>query len=91
MFVYLQAYERGATTTQPLVGFVSFYRGSEKVLEVPPIAITDGMDPKSKAVPMRFTVPLDKLTPGEYTCQVTVLDPTNQKAAFSRTSVMIVQ
>src|SRR5262249_4343154 len=30
LFVYLQAYERNATTTQPLVAFVSFYRGQTK-------------------------------------------------------------
>jgi VWFA-related protein len=91
MFVYLQAYERGAATTQPLVAFVSFYKGQDKAFETAPIAVTDGMDAKSKAVPLRFTVPLDKLSPGEYTCQVTVLDPTSQKAAFWRTSVMVVQ
>jgi VWFA-related protein len=27
MYVFLQAYERGATTTQPLVAFVTFYKG----------------------------------------------------------------
>ena len=91
MFVYLQAYERGATTTQPLVAFVSFYRGQDKAYETPPAAVTDGMDAKSKAVPLRFTVPLNSLTPGEYTCQVTVLDPTSQKAAFWRAPVMVVQ
>ncbi len=91
MFVFLQAYERAAATTQPLVGFVSFYKGQEKTFETPPTAVTDGMDAKSKAVPLRFNVALDKLAPGEYTCQVTVLDPTNQKAAFWRTPVMIVQ
>jgi hypothetical protein len=91
MFVYLQAYERAATSTQPLVGFVSFYKGQDKAFETPPTAVTDGMDAKSKAVPLRFTVPLDKLAPGEYVCQVTVLDPTNQKAAFWRTPVMVVQ
>ncbi len=30
MYVFLQAYERGATTTQPLVAFVTFYRGDAK-------------------------------------------------------------
>ncbi|HWZ33391.1 MAG TPA: VWA domain-containing protein [Bryobacteraceae bacterium] len=91
MFVYLQAYERGAATTQPLVAFVSFYRGQDKAFETPPAAVTDGMDAKSKAVPLRFTVPLNSLAPGEYTCQVTVLDPTSQKAAFWRAPVMVVQ
>src|ERR1700728_325948 len=31
MYVYLQAYQPAATTTQPLVAFVSFYRGQSKV------------------------------------------------------------
>ena len=31
-----------------------------------------------------------KLPPGEYLCQVTVLDPTGQKGAFWRAPVMLV-
>ncbi len=91
MYVYLQAYERGATTTQPLVAFVTFYRGQSKAFETSPVAVTDGMDPKSKAVPLRFSLALAKLEPGEYNCQVTVLDPSSQKAAFWQAPVMLVQ
>ena len=90
MYVYLQAYERNAATTQPLVAFVTFYRGQTKAFETPPLPVTDGMDEKSKAVPLRFDVSLGKLTPGEYNCQVTVLDPTGQKAAFWNTPVMLI-
>jgi VWFA-related protein len=90
MYVYLQAYERGATTMQPLVAFVTFYRGQVKAFETPPLAVTDGMDPKSKAVPLKFSLALSKLTPGEYNCQVTVLDPGSQKAAFWSAPVMLV-
>src|SRR4029077_13863726 len=74
LFVFLQAYERGATTTQPLVSFVSFYRGDEKVFETAPLMVTEGLDAKTKAVPIRFTVPLDGLTPGRYDVQVTVVN-----------------
>jgi hypothetical protein len=90
MYIYLQAYERGATTTQPLVAFVTFYRGQAKAFETPPLAVTEGMNDKSKAVPLRFEVSLAKLPPGEYNCQVTVLDPTAQKAAFWSAPVMLV-
>ena len=90
MFVYLQAYQRAATTTQPLVAFVSFYRGQTKAFETPPLPVTDGLDPKTKAVPLRFSIPLEKLDPGRYDCQVTVLDPTGQKAAFWQAPVMLV-
>jgi VWFA-related protein len=90
MYVYLQAYERGATTTQPLVAFITFYRGQTKAFETAPVAVTEGLDPKSKAVPLRFNLPLEKLTPGEYNCQVSVLDTTGQKAAFWQAPVMVV-
>jgi VWFA-related protein len=91
MYIYLQAYERGAATQQPLVAFVTFYRGQVKAFETPPLAVTDGMNEKSKAVPLRFSVSLAKLPPGEYNCQVTVLDPNSQKAAFWTAPVMLVQ
>jgi hypothetical protein len=90
LYVYLQAYERGATATQPLVAFVSFYRGQTKAFETAPLPVTDGLDPKSKAVPLKFSLSLGKLQPGKYDCQVTVLDPTNNKAAFWQAPVMLV-
>jgi VWFA-related protein len=91
LFIYLQAYERGATTTQPLVAFVTFYRGQTKAFETAPLAVTEGMDPKSKALPLRFSLALSKLPVGKYDCQVTVVDPTNQKAAFWQAPVLLVQ
>jgi VWFA-related protein len=91
MYVYLQAYEPAATAIQPLVAFVTFYRGQTKVFETPPQAIKDGMSNRLKTMPLRFDLSLDPLPPGGYNCQVTVLDPTGQKAAFWQAPVMIVQ
>jgi VWFA-related protein len=90
MFVYLQAYQRGATTTQPLVAYVTFFKGASKVMETPPMKVTEGMDPKSKMLPLKFSFPLAKLKPGEYDCEVTVLDPAAQKAAFWQAPVMVI-
>jgi VWFA-related protein len=90
LFVYLQAYQRGATSTQPLAAFVTLYRGDVKAFETPPLAVTTGLDPKTKAVPLRFTLSVDKLLPGQYDCQVTVLDPTGQKAAFWQAPIVLV-
>jgi VWFA-related protein len=90
MYVFLQAYERGATTTQPLVAFVTFLKGDQKVLETDPLQVIDGIDPRSKAVPLRFSIPLDKLETGRYDCQVTVLEPTGQKVAFWQAPIALV-
>ena len=38
MFVYLEAYQPDAQTTQPLVATVSFYRGKVKAFETAPLA-----------------------------------------------------
>jgi len=90
MYVFLQAYERGATTTQPLVAFVTFYKGDVKALETAPLPVVDGLDARSKAVPLRFSVPLGELATGRYECQVTVLDPGGQKVAFWRAPIVLV-
>ena len=90
MYVYLQAYERGAEATQPLVAFVSFFRDGTRVLETEPLLVTGGLDVRSKAVPIRLAVPLGGLPPGRYDCQVSVLEPTGRKVAFWQAPIAVV-
>ena len=91
MYVYLQAYERNATETQPLAVFVAFYRGQEKVFETKPFGVTQRLDLKSKSIPVKLTIPLASIPAGEYTCQVTVLDAAAQKIAFWQTPILLVE
>jgi VWFA-related protein len=90
MYVFLQAYQRYAPGMQPVVAFVSFFRNGTKVLETDPLQVVDGMDPKSKAVPLRFSIPLEKLDIGRYDFQVSVLEPTGQKVAFWQAPIAVV-
>jgi hypothetical protein len=90
LYVYLEAYQRDADTMRPLVAAVSFYQGEEKAFETTPLPIVGGMHPRSKAVPVMFSVPLGAIAPGRYDCQVTVLDPETQKAAFWRMPLAVV-
>ena len=89
LYVFCQAYERGAATQEPLVAFVTFYRGDVKALETPPQPVTDGLDAKTKAVPLRFTIPLQSLSAGPYDVQVTVINPTRKKLAFWRAPIVV--
>jgi len=89
LYVFLEAYQPGAETTQPLIANVSFYRGKVKAFETEPLRVSEGLNPKTKAVPLRFSVPLAKFQPGKYTCQVSVLDPTAQKFAFWRAQIVV--
>jgi hypothetical protein len=90
LYVYLQAYEREAETTQPLVVYATFFRGAERVRDTRPVIVAEGMDPKSQAVPLKLTIPLEELSNGEYVLQLTVLDSTGQKAAFWQSAIQIV-
>ncbi|HKT11026.1 MAG TPA: VWA domain-containing protein, partial [Terriglobia bacterium] len=91
MYVYLQAYEQGATAFQPLVAFLSFYRGHKKVFETEPAAVTEGQKNTVKTVPLSFNLALNKLSPGTYECQVTVLDAVHRKSAFWRGPIVLLQ
>ncbi|HYV61056.1 MAG TPA: VWA domain-containing protein [Bryobacteraceae bacterium] len=91
MYVYLQAYQRTADTAHPLIAFVSFYRGQAKAFETPPMQVTKTLNNRLKTMPLKFSFSLQKLPPGEYTCQVTVIDPSGEKAAFWQAPVMLVQ
>ncbi len=90
LFIFLQAYERDSTSMRPLVAYVTFYRDDAKAFETDPMAVED-WDPKLRAVPIRFTIAPGTLTPGTYDCQVTVLDPNGDKAAFWRAGVVVVR
>jgi len=89
MYVFLQVYEPAATTTEPVVASLGFYRGKVKAFEATPLEVKDGLNPNTKAVPIRFVIPLAKLEPGKYTCQVSVLEPSVGRFAFWRAPVTL--
>jgi VWFA-related protein len=91
LYVYLQAYEQGAANIQPLFAFVSLYHGQKKAFETKPIEVKDGANNRVKTMPLQFSIGLNSLAPGKYDCQVTVLDPETQKAAFWQAPVVLVQ
>ena len=41
-------------------------------------------------MPLRFSIALNPLPPGEYDCQVTVLDPLGRRAAFWQAPITLV-
>ncbi|MGD0302455.1 MAG: VWA domain-containing protein [Bryobacteraceae bacterium] len=90
MYVYLQAYQQAEPNAHPLVAFVTFYRGQAKAFETPPLQVTEALSNRLKTTPLKFSLSLAKLPPGEYNCQVTILDPTGQRAAFWQAPVMLI-
>jgi hypothetical protein len=98
MYVYLQAYKPPPATpdakpgapAQPLFAFVTLYLADQKVLETPPVAIQPNTASRLGITPLNFSVALDRLTPGTYDCQVTVLDPSNHRTNYWRAPILLV-
>ncbi len=77
--------------TAPLFAWVTFYRDQKMAYETPPVAMTSLPATRLGIVPLSFHVGLGSLAPGQYQCQISVLDPANHRAAFWRGSIMVVQ
>jgi VWFA-related protein len=91
LYVYLQAYgQEAAATAKPLVAFVSFYQGQTKVFETQPVAVTPAATSRLGTVPLSFSIGLNQLPPGQYDCQVSILDPTDMKGTFWQAQIMLV-
>ncbi len=73
-----------------MIAFVTLFGGEGVATASAPVSITEGLDARSRAVPIRFALPISELAPGRYDCQVTVLDPDGQKAAFWRAPIAVV-
>jgi len=80
----LQAYNQDAA-----VAFVSLYTGQKKAFESTPLEIKSDAASRLKTAPLEFDIALRQLPPGKYDCQVTVLNPAAQKAAFWQAPIVI--
>jgi len=95
LYVYLQAYRQPAAdptaSTQPLFAYVSLYSGGTEVFESAAIAVAPNAASRLGTTTLSFDVGLSQLAAGQYDCQVTVLDPSTQKANFWRAPIVIAQ
>jgi VWFA-related protein len=90
MYVYLQGYDEGTPSGQPLLGYVSFYQGQKKIYDTHPVEVVRSATSRVGAASMMFSVGLGPLPPGSYECQVSVLDPASQKSTFWQATVVII-
>ena len=94
IYVYLQAYNRhlpaacgqlnGELPPQPdehgpLMAFVTLYFNGTEAFKTQPIAVAPNAATRLGITPLNFDVSAAGLKPGQYECQVTVLDPATEQ------------
>ena len=72
-----------------LLTSIEFLSGSTKVFETPLVEATKLTDPSRNTIAFQFDVPLKDMKPGQYTCQVNVIDDRAGAFSFPRTGVLV--
>jgi hypothetical protein len=99
MYVFLQAYRQSPHVSadakdtpppDPLFAYVTLYRDQKKALDTTPVAVLPEAGSRLGITPLSFHVSLGKLAPGEYQCQVSILDPAGHRATFWQAPIMLV-
>jgi VWFA-related protein len=78
------------SSAQPLFAFVSLYQDGKKLFETPPQSVVPSLTNRLGTMSLNFDLGVDELPRGSYDCQVTVVDPSTQKATYWRTSISLV-
>jgi len=68
---------------------IEFLRNGVKAFETPLIQATELNEPDRKAIAFQFDVPLSSFQPGQYTCQINVIDDTAGSFSFPRTAILV--
>lgn len=90
LYVYLQGYESAVIPAQPLIGYVSLYRDGARAYQSQSIEVTGAASGQLRILPLSFSLDLRSLQPGQYDCQVTVVNLESGKAAFWQAPILIV-
>jgi hypothetical protein len=93
--VFLEAYHENPTSTPTvgdpsLIAYVGLYRGRKTVFETAPKKAMPKTDSRLGTAPISFNIDLNGIAPGRYECQVSVLDPADDKVAFWVTPIVVV-
>lgn len=92
LYVYAEVYD---PSYQPngkppqLAASLSFFRGKVKAFESKPVLVTQQLPARFNAAAVQIDVSLATLAPGEYTCQLNLVDQAGQKFAFRRTPLVL--
>jgi VWFA-related protein len=96
LFVFFEVYDPVIPDTLPqnmrtasISASVALYQDNQKVMESAPVRAGKLSQRGAGILPVWLQVPLKQLKPGQYTCQVNVIDEFGRKFAFPRMSLAI--
>ncbi len=96
MLVYVEVYDPTIPDSLPenfrradVEASVALYQNNKKVFETSPVRANRLNDKRQGTLPVWLQMPMSKIEPGKYDCQVNLIDEFGRKFAFPRTQLAV--
>jgi VWFA-related protein len=90
LYVYFEVYDAAKEAeTASVTASMALYRGRRKTFESRPVRMSRERAGRPNTLAFQFQAPLEPLRPGEYTCQITVIDEIGRKFSFVRAPIVV--
>src|SRR5207245_9638935 len=96
LFVHVEVYYAGVLDNPPQhrrvasgAESLAVVDGTHKVIDTPQVRVNRLDSKRDNVLPVKLTIPFDDLKPGQYTCQVNVIDELGRKFSFPRTLLIV--
>jgi hypothetical protein len=91
LYVYFEVYDPGTVATPSVSAQLTMFRGKSKAFESAPVRVTQPKSGRQNTLAFQFEMPLANIPPGQYTCQVSVIDEQARKFGFARAPLVVLQ
>jgi VWFA-related protein len=91
LYVYFEVYDPGTLASPSVSAELMMFRGKSKAFESAPVRVTKPKSGRPNTLAMEFEMPLANIPPGQYTCQVSVIDEQARKFGYARAPLVVLQ
>ncbi len=91
LYVYFEVYDPGTVASPSVSAELMMFRGKSKAFESAPVRVTKPKSGRPNTLAMEFEMPLANIPPGQYTCQVSVIDEQARKFGYARAPLVVLQ
>ncbi len=91
LFVYFEVYDPGTEASPSVTAELMIFSGKSKAFESAPVRQTKVKSGRQNTLAFEFEMPLANIPPGQYTCQVSVIDEQARKFGFARSPLVVMQ
>jgi hypothetical protein len=91
LYVYFEVYDPGTEASPSVTAELMIFRGRMKAFESAPVRQTKVKSGRQNTLAFQFEMPLANIPPGQYTCQVSVIDEQARKVGFARSPLIVMQ